>query len=694
MTARDVVTLRLTLLRGGYLPIPLYGKVPPAYGKNNKRKGLSGWQKIETVSYEEIQMWGRTWPDAINTGVLTRTTPTLDADILNEAAAVAIEELVREQYEEAGCVLTRIGRPPKRAFLFRTVEPFSKILINFVARNGGEPEKLEFLGDGQQVVVAGIHPDTHKPYTWFGGEPGPIAREDLPYIREAEAQALIERAAALLVADFGYVRAAERPRASKRDDAAATRGAADWQYLIDRIRAGESLHDLLRDLAAKLIASGMEAGAAVNFLRSQMESSSAARDDRWRERFNEIPRLVDSAEKRFAKPEAETEPVVGTIEIAETLKVFDKWLALRDKTPIYAALGAVAANLLPGDPVWLGLIGPPSSAKTEILNALARLPKVVQAATLTVAGLLSGTPKKQHHASAQGGLLRQLGDFGIIALKDFGSILSMHTETRAEVLAALREIYDGAWTRHVGTEGGRTLAWKGKIGLLFAATAAIDSHYSVIGSMGDRFLLSRLEPVGRGQFARAMRHVGAGTGQMRKELAEAVAQLFAGRRAEAPAIKPEEIERIDNAIMLAVRLRGAVARDRQSKEIEAVYGAEGTARIGLTLERLLAGLDTLGVDRVMALQVIETVALDLVPPYRLRAYRVLRDVHDTGKGAASTTTIAEAMGLPTNTVRRVLEELVVYSLVERRPQGQGKADLWAWLDWEAALPPLEAGEPQ
>ena len=48
MTNRDVMALRLTLLRGGYLPIPLYGKVPPAYGKNNKRKGLAAWQKIET----------------------------------------------------------------------------------------------------------------------------------------------------------------------------------------------------------------------------------------------------------------------------------------------------------------------------------------------------------------------------------------------------------------------------------------------------------------------------------------------------------------------------------------------------------------------------------------------------------------------------------------------------------------------
>ena len=48
---------------------------------------------------------------------------------------------------------------------------------------------------------------------------------------------------------------------------------------------------------------------------------------------------------------------------------------------------------------------------------------------------------------------------------------------------------------------------------------------------------------------------------------------------------------------LVVRLRGAVERDRQSREIEAVLGAEGPARIGLCLERLLAGLDTLGVPR-------------------------------------------------------------------------------------------------
>ena len=421
-----------------------------------------------------------------------------------------------------------------------------------------------------------------------------------------------------------------------------------------------------------------------------MEGSDARvpRDDRFRERWNDIPRLIDSAVEKYAEspqaaPAPEKKPT--PCKINEALAVFDRWLLLPDPTPIYAALGAVAANLLPGDPVWLGLIGPPSSAKTELLNSISGLPYVVQAATLTPAALLSGTPKKQHAAGAKGGLLRQIGDFGIISLKDFGSILSMHTETRAEVLAALREIYDGAWTRHLGSDGGRTLAWKGKVGLLFGATGVYDSHYSVTGALGDRFLLSRLAPAGRGQFDQALKHGGAGTMRMRKELAEIVARLFAGRQSEHRPIADDEIRFIDSVIMLAVRLRGAIERDRNSREIEAVYGAEGTARIGLALERLLAGLDTLGVERALALSVIRAVALDSVPPTRRRAYEHLTALRQDGNGSASTTAVAKVLALPSVTTRRVLEDLTAYGLIERRTQGQGKADLWAARDWESEL---------
>ena len=113
--------------------------------------------------------------------------PTLDLDILNEDAARAIEELTRERYEERGRILVRIGKVPKRAIPFRTDEPFAKIIANVVASNG-RAEKIEFLGDGQQVVAFGTHPETKQRYNWHGGEPGQIARVICPHICEDEAR--------------------------------------------------------------------------------------------------------------------------------------------------------------------------------------------------------------------------------------------------------------------------------------------------------------------------------------------------------------------------------------------------------------------------------------------------------------------------------------------------------------------------
>jgi hypothetical protein len=683
----DAQALRHQLRNAGYCPIPLYGKQPPIYGKNNKTKGMKRWEELHDVTAEQVDLWSTIWPDATNTGVLTFRMPTLDLDILNTDAVCALEDHVRERYEDSGYILPRIGLPPKRAIPFRTEEPFKKFVVNLIAPNAtadAKQEKIEFLGDGQQVVVAGIHPETQKPYHWPRGQPGRIKLEELPYIREAEARALVEALVEILLRDFGYKRGLARPQKRMQNGASTVKadGESDWAYLYENIRAGRELHDSITVLAAKMIVCGTNPGAATNQLRALMDASAAPKDERWKARVREISDAVDSAVAKYGKKPEPVEAAAAdqqpACSIDDTIAVFEKWLILKDRTPVYAMLGAIAANLLPGDPVWLGLIAPPSSAKTELLNSIASLPNVIQAATVTPSGLLSGTPQKQHDKGARGGLLRQIGSFGIICLKDFGSVLSMHAETRAETLAALREIYDGNWTRHLGSAGGKTLAWKGKVAIIFAATEVIDTHHAVIGAMGDRFLLSRLKPVaGRKQFDRALKHVGGSISEMRKELAAAVAQLFNQRRPTASQINEKETEAIGKAVALAVRLRGAVARDYRSREIEAIYGAEGTARLGLALERLLAGLETLGMDRNKALNVVTDVALDSVPPLRRSAYNCVCKYHDI-----ETAAVAIELGLPTNTIRRVLEDLAAHGLIVRKSQGEGKSHLWDKADWE------------
>jgi hypothetical protein len=392
----------------------------------------------------------------------------------------------------------------------------------------------------------------------------------------------------------------------------------------------------------------------------------------------EVAKLVplrDLAARLRSSPEAihlADTLTVESLPLARAVAVFQRWLHLPDPLPLYAVLGTIAANLLEGDPVWLGLVAPPSSAKTEILNATGMLPDVYQGATLTPASLLSGTARKDRAATASGGLLRQMGDFGILVLKDFGSILSMRPDSRAEILAALREIYDGSWTRHLGTDGGQTLSWSGKMALIFGVTPALDSHHSIIGAMGERFLLCRLEAAEKEQVAKALNHRGSSTATMRRDLAKAVADVFDREPREPRELSEDEKAFIGNLAWLAVRIRSTVERDRQSREIEAIHGQEGPARLALQLERLLAGLDVIGLDRDTAKQVIYRIAMDSVPPLRRRALEWLK----TQTAAVDTKAVAEELGLPTTTTRRVLEDLAAYRLLTRQSEGQGHADTW------------------
>src|SRR5262249_7613369 len=45
-----VVALRQALVAAGFTPLPLFGKKPPAIGKNGAKKGLNSWQHLEAVT--------------------------------------------------------------------------------------------------------------------------------------------------------------------------------------------------------------------------------------------------------------------------------------------------------------------------------------------------------------------------------------------------------------------------------------------------------------------------------------------------------------------------------------------------------------------------------------------------------------------------------------------------------------------
>jgi hypothetical protein len=190
----------------------------------------------------------------------------------------------------------RIGQPPKRAIIFRTNTPFIKLIVNLTAPNGSE-EKLELLGDGQQLVIEGIHPETRKPYTWFGGEPWRIRHDELPYLHEHEAQLFINNAATLLISAFGYTHTAAAPKSNGISPGG--NGETVWKFHLENIRAGRSLHASITELAAMLVKTGMQSGAAVHLLAALLELSETSHDARWEARYRYLPRAVDSAIEKY-----------------------------------------------------------------------------------------------------------------------------------------------------------------------------------------------------------------------------------------------------------------------------------------------------------------------------------------------------------------------------------------------------------
>jgi hypothetical protein len=356
--AASPAEVRLTLRQTGYCPLPLIGKRPI----------LEDWQKRHDVTAHEIELWSRSYSAAINTGLLTRTTPTLDIDILDAGAVDAVVELVKERFEEYGPILTRVGRAPKAAIPFRTDQPFPKIKVELIAPDGSSGQKIEFLADGQQFVCFGVHPDTRRPYEWTTDAPGQIPRDELPYIHEEQAHAMVGEAVALLCRDFGYRRADQAKTKTKK----AGSGDEPTDWAIDFAD-----HDATAALSMKLLKSGMRDGATVNFLRAGVSGLANVDEDRRARRLTEIPGMVASGR---AKLDDEQEPegqsgAEGALEKLVPIRfvrgeilpprewiAYDGWIPTRKvtllqgdggegKTPLVHQLQASCATARP----WLGL---------------------------------------------------------------------------------------------------------------------------------------------------------------------------------------------------------------------------------------------------------------------------------------------------------------------------------------------------
>jgi hypothetical protein len=380
----------------------------------------------------------------------------------------------------------------------------------------------------------------------------------------------------------------------------------------------------------------------------------------------------------------------------ELVAIFQRELHLPDPYPLIIVAATYASNRLSGDAVWTMVVGPPSSGKTEILGGLVGLPEVFDLSKITVAGLL--TTRSAAFGGGHGGLLAEIvatghNRDGIILCKDFTSVLSVPSESRAEVLAALREIYDGSWSRRLGTNGGTSLAWNGRLTFIGAVTEAIDGHGDDMAAMGHRFILCRM-PVLDGPDRRALGGralAKSGTEQaMRRRLGRAFQEFSRSipTMARSTTIGVSSGERLVALADFASRCRSSVGRGGHRREVEYLSQPEAPARVVTQLGQLYRAFRLLELSPEESLGYVGRVARDMVPPDRL----LVIDLLAAKNRPLSVAYVSGFVGLPQVTVQRVLEDLTLLGVAERTEPWLGLWSASGWLrSYAGVFGPLSAG---
>lgn len=364
-------------------------------------------------------------------------------------------------------------------------------------------------------------------------------------------------------------------------------------------------------------------------------------------------------------PEETPQPPASIVHEPMTLHeahgVFRKWLGEDyDIDAMDAMLATVAVERFDdgSDPVWLLIISGPGNAKTETVQACDGIGAVVTSSLSSEAALLSATPKRDRARNATGGLLCKIGARGVLVIKDVTSLLSMDRNLRATVMAALREIYDGRWYRDVGTDGGRTIEWTGRIATIGAVTTAWDTAHAVISTMGDRFVLLRVDSTINRQ--PAGRKAIGNTGEeplMRCELAAAVGGVIAGMDPDPITISDEETNILLAAADLVTLARTGVEYDYRGDVID-VHAPEMPTRFAKQLAQIVRGSVAIGMERDQALRLAIRCARDSMPPLRLA---IIDDL--ACHPHATTREIRRRLDKPRTTVDRQLQALHMLRVV-------------------------------
>jgi len=351
----------------------------------------------------------------------------------------------------------------------------------------------------------------------------------------------------------------------------------------------------------------------------------------------------------------------------DVLAVFRRWVKTNPdfEDGLAIALATCLANDVPGDPLWMYIVGPPSSGKTLILLSLSTSERTHFESTFTAASLVSG-----FNTNPDPSLIPQLNGKCAV-FKDGTELLTIHPDARREAYSTLRGAYDGQVSKPFGN-GIRRVYKDLHFNMLIGITPAI--HGDNQATMGERFLKYEMREKMEEAGDKIRRAVGnlEKKQQMEEELA-AASERFLLRQVNPNEFRPIPEVWLNKLVALAQilsMLRATV--DRESfgdRDIKYRPTHESGTRVAIQLAKLGKLLCVVynkpEVDATIY-RMMRRVAMDSSIGYHVD---LVRSLMRTGNRGLTVAQIGEIAGMNRSLLTKKLEDLEQLRIVYRvRPE--------------------------
>lgn len=353
--------------------------------------------------------------------------------------------------------------------------------------------------------------------------------------------------------------------------------------------------------------------------------------------------------------------------LAQLQERYHQLFYVEDRSVFPLVMAVVLGSKLNAPPTWLYVIGPSSGGKSQLLSCFNKVSFVTEISDLTPNTFLSG----MKIAGKETSLLKKLGNNFLVVMKDFTTMISKDDAAKGQIIAQMREIYDGYISKATGTGdliewGTKERRWKGTF--LMAATEGIYKIQEEFADMGTRAINYVFKDQDRKKTARAALKNKRNTEKFNElfssfqdEIAEFVEEMIEKAPYEFDPI-PEELEDdIIEVADLSSQCRSIVLRNYRGEKTLAL-SAEFPMRMAeqlLAMAQFMTYINGGELNQEHKAAIYKT-AFDSIPKQRRMVLETISSYN-----RIEILGMAQVMNYPPELVRSWVEDLNMFGIVTK-----------------------------